>query len=67
MAAMFGIKVRVWTKDEFSHISSCGYAGSYPHQLSKNRFFHALPANFDLIGVFSVLKPHVLSRVDGQR
>ena len=57
MTAMFGINSRVWTKDEFSHISSCGYAGSYPHQLSKNRVFHALPVSFDVLLVFSVMLP----------
>lgn len=54
MMVMFGIKVRLWTKAVFSHISSCGYAGSYPHRLSENLGFHALPAIFDVVGVASV-------------
>lgn len=31
----FGIKISLWTKAEFSHIQSCGYAGVYPQRLAK--------------------------------
>ena len=41
---LFGIKIELWTKIDFSHISSCGYAGTYPQWLTEITDFLAVVA-----------------------